>query len=233
MKLLSLPLSPFAARVRGAIHAKRLGVEIAAPPDDWRTAPAFRALNPMGRIPVLLLDDGTSLPESGVIVEYLEDAYPEPSLRPRSAAGAARVRLVTQVADLYVMQALLPLFSLFDARDRDAAAIDAQLAKLDDGLRLLNGMLDAGGYAHDHRLSTADVWLTPVRFTLQGLMAFSGRTDLLDRYRSVAAYADVVHRTPALSRVWQEMSDGLKAFMERRARQSAAPPSAGDGGGQR
>ena len=218
MKLYSLPLSPFAARVRGAIHAKRLNVEIVTPPEDWRTSPDYRALNPMLRIPVLVLDDGTSLPESGVIVEYLEDAFPDPTLRPRSPAGLARVRLITQVADLYVMQAAMPLFFLFDAKTRDKVAIEAQLAKLDGGLRLLNDMLDAGSYAHGHRLSTADVWLTPVRFTLDGLMGFSGRTTLLDRYKSVAAYADVARRDAALGRVWQEMSDGLKAFMEMRAK---------------
>ncbi len=222
MKLYSLALSPFASRVRGAIYAKRLNIEIVTPPDDWRTSPDYRALNPMMRIPVLVLDDGTSLPESGVIVEYLEDAYPDPTLRPRSPAGLARVRLITQVADLYVMQAAMPLFFLLDAKTRDEAAIEAQLAKLDDGLKLLNDMLDAGSYAHGHRLSTADVWLTPVRFTLDGLMGFSGRTTLLDRYKSVAAYADVARRDAALGRVWQQMGDGLKAFMEMRAKQAAA-----------
>jgi glutathione S-transferase len=222
MKLYSLPLSPFAARVRGAIHAKRLRVEIVAPPEDWRTSPDFRAVNPMARVPVLVLDDGTCLPESGVIVEYLEDAYPDPTLRPRSPAGLARVRLITQVADLYVMQAVLPLFFLFDSKARDEAAIEAQLAKLDSGLKLLNDMLDAGSYAHGHKLSTADVWLTPVRFALDGLMGFSGRTTLLDRYKSVAAYADVARRDPALGRVWQEMSDGLKAFMEMRVQRTEA-----------
>jgi hypothetical protein len=78
-------------------------------------------------------------------------------------------------------------------------------------------MLDADALAHGHRLSTADVWLTPVRFTLDGLMNFSGRTTLLNRYKSVAAYADAARRTPALARVWQEMSDGLKALMQSRA----------------
>jgi len=38
MKLFSLALSPFAARVRVAVHAKKLPVEIVSPPSDWRTA---------------------------------------------------------------------------------------------------------------------------------------------------------------------------------------------------
>ncbi|HJQ61044.1 MAG TPA: glutathione S-transferase family protein [Vineibacter sp.] len=217
MKLHSLPLSPYAARVRAAIYAKRLPVEIVAPPDDWRTSPSFAALNPMRRVPVLELDDGTGLAESGVIVEYLEDAFPEPSLRPRSALGVARVRLITQVADLYVMQALMPLFGLLDTKTRDAPAIEAQFGRLEAGLKLLNAMLDADAYAHGHRLSTADLWLASVRFSLDALMAFSGRSTLLDRYKSVAAYAGVVRRDAALGRIWQEMSDALNALMAARA----------------
>jgi glutathione S-transferase len=220
MKLHSLPLSPYAARVRAAIYAKRLPVEIVAPPADWRSSSDFRAISPAGRIPVLVLDDGSTLPESAVIVEYLEDAWPEPSLRPRSPEGVARVRLITQVADLYVMQVALPMFLLYDAASRDTAAIEAHHRRLDDGLKLLNDMLDAGAFAHGHKLSTADAWLTPVRFTLDGLMRFSGRDTLLDRYRSVARYVDVVQRDAALSRVWQEMADGLAAMMAARAQQA-------------
>jgi hypothetical protein len=51
-------------------------------------------------------------------------------------------------------------------------------------------------------------------------MRFSGRDTLLDRYRSVARYVDVVQRDAALSRVWQEMADGLAAMMAARAQQA-------------
>src|SRR5258708_35672755 len=217
MKLYSLALSPYAARVRGAIYAKDLAVDIVAPPDDWRTSPEYRKLNPLVRIPVLVLDDGTGIPESAVIVEYLEDAYREPTLRPRTPEALARVRLITQVAEFYVMQAMMPLFFLFDSKTRDDVAIDSQLGKLDQGLAHLNFMLHSGSYALGDRLTTADVWLAPVRFALDGLMGFSGRTGLLDRHHAVASYADVAQRDPALGRVWREMADGLKAFMASRA----------------
>src|ERR1700753_1050520 len=99
MKLFSLALSPFAARVRAAIYAKGLPVEIVTPPSDWRTSAEFRKLNPLVRIPVLVLDDGTAVAESGVIVEYLEDAHSEVSLRPRAPKDLARARYITQVAE--------------------------------------------------------------------------------------------------------------------------------------
>lgn len=116
MKLFSLALSPFSARVRVAIHAKRLPVEIVTPPSDWRTSAEYRKLSPLVRVPVLVLDDGMALPESGVIVEYLEDAYPETSLRPRSAKDLARARFITQVAEQYVMTSIMPLFGLYDGK---------------------------------------------------------------------------------------------------------------------
>jgi glutathione S-transferase len=218
MKLISLALSPFAARVRAAIHAKRLAVEIVDPPADWRSSADFRKLNPLARIPVLVLDDGSTLFESGVIVEYLEDAYPaERPLRPRAPKDLARVRLITQIGEQYVMAAIMPLFGLFDTQDRDEAAVTAQIGKLDTALKHLNEQLRPGAYAFGGSLTTADLWLAPLRFTLEGLMSFSGRTELLDQHRALHAYRDVALNDPVLGLVWKEMEDALKAFMASRA----------------
>ncbi|MBV9517460.1 MAG: glutathione S-transferase family protein [Hyphomicrobiales bacterium] len=221
MKLYSLPLSPYAARVRGAIYAKGLAVDITPPPVDWRTSPEYRAINPLVRIPVLLLDDGTVIAESAVIVEYLEDAHPRASLRPETAEGLARVRLITQVADLYVMQPMMPLFYMFDGKDRDEALIATQLAKLEEGLKHLDAMLLKGEYAFPGQLTTADVWLTPVRFSLDGLTGFAKLPHLLDDHKAVAAYADTAKKDAALGRVWDEMTEGLEEMMAARAARAA------------
>jgi glutathione S-transferase len=216
MKLYSLAASPYAARARAAIYAKGLDVEIVSPPADWRRSPDYRRFNPQVRIPVLILDDGSALPESGVIVEYLEDEFPQTSLRPQSAAERARVRLVTQVAETYVQQAMGPLFRLFDSKERDEAAIAAQVTLFTAALGKLNDMLRPGHYAVGDRLTTADLWLGPQRMMLGGLMAWSGRTDLLDGADAVNAYAEVAHRDPHLQRVWNEMEEGVKVFMAAR-----------------
>jgi glutathione S-transferase len=217
VKLYSLPLSPYSARVRGSIYAKGLNVEIVQPPPDWRTAAEYRRINPLVRIPVLLLDDDTVIPESGVIVEYLEDAFPDPSLRPDTAENLARVRVITQIADLYVMQAMMPLFSLFDAKKKDKDKIAAQIGKLDEGLSHLEAMLLAGEFAFPGQLTTADLWLTPVRFSLEGLMSFSGQRHILDKHKIIASYADTARNDAALGRVWDEMAEGLEAMMAKRA----------------
>lgn len=220
MKLYSLPLSPYSARVRAALYAKDLRVEIVPPPEAWSSSDEFRAVNSLGRIPVLVLDDGTSICESAVIVEYLDDAHPEPALRPRAPVDLARVRLITQVAETYVTNAMMPLFYLFDAKEKDTKAIDAQLAKLDDALGKLDPMLQPGRYAFGDRLTIADAWLTPMRFSLDGLMSFAGLNGLLDAHPRIAGYADVAQTDRALSRVWGEMTNGLRAFMDRRAKEA-------------
>ena len=54
--------------------------------------PEYLKLNPNGVIPLLVLDDGRSLYESGTICEYLDESHPEPPLRPADPYGRAEMR---------------------------------------------------------------------------------------------------------------------------------------------
>lgn len=60
--------------------------------------PEYLKLNPNAVVPTLL-DNGAVIIESTVICEYLDDAYPEPRLRPSDAVGRARMRLWTKQLD--------------------------------------------------------------------------------------------------------------------------------------
>jgi glutathione S-transferase len=55
-------------------------------------SPDFLKLNPNGVIPLLVLEDGRSLYESGTICEFLDETHPEPPLRPADAFGRAVMR---------------------------------------------------------------------------------------------------------------------------------------------
>src|SRR5580700_7932102 len=114
MKLYQTYASPFPTRVRLVIYAKRLAVEIIEPPGFHSSAESkgdYLRINPLGRVPTLVLDDGRVMPEAEVICEYLEDAFPEPALLPADAWGRSRVRLVSRLADFYLVQAMVPLFT--------------------------------------------------------------------------------------------------------------------------
>jgi glutathione S-transferase len=60
--------------------------------------PEFLAINPYGKVPVLL-DEGAVIYESTVVNEYLEDRFPDPPLMPRDPLGRAEVRLWEDFGD--------------------------------------------------------------------------------------------------------------------------------------
>lgn len=86
-------------RVRVALNLK--GVVVPETPIDLdrgdQHAPGFRALNPMGGVPALVLDDGTALTQSLAILEWIEETYPTPPLLPTGAAARARVRALCAI----------------------------------------------------------------------------------------------------------------------------------------
>ena len=83
---------PYCARVRIALAEKAIPYE--AVEIDLGDRPAWLyAKNPLGKVPVLEEDGGLVLPESTVIMEYLEERYPEPVLWPADAAERALARL--------------------------------------------------------------------------------------------------------------------------------------------
>ncbi|WP_274628773.1 maleylacetoacetate isomerase [Arvimicrobium flavum] len=88
--------------------------------------PPFRALNPQGLVPALVLEDGSVLTQSLAIIEYLDETHPEPPLLPRDARGRARVRMIAQMiaCDIHPvnnLRVLTSLRTLYGAGDDDVA----------------------------------------------------------------------------------------------------------------
>src|SRR6185295_13314254 len=161
MKLYQTYASPFPTRVRLLLYAKGIAVEIIEPPGFHSSPEAkgdYLKVNPIGRVPTLVLDDGRALPESEVICEYLEDAFPEPSLRPADAWGRAQVRLISRLCDFYLVQAMVPLFNLSGRSRRhwEPAAVSAAAAKVAEALGWLETYIGEDGYAVGGALSQAD-----------------------------------------------------------------------------
>lgn len=158
MILYTLPSSPFGARIAIQAAEKGLSLEIAGPPDGMGSEAHF-ALNPFGKIPVLQVD-GASIIESAAIQEYLEDRYPELSLRGADPAQTAAVRAFVRAVDLYLFPALFGLRGLppgqVEALDRAVAEIDAVVDRL--------SRLHVGPYLCGQHLTLADCTLVPACF---------------------------------------------------------------------
>jgi glutathione S-transferase len=213
MKLYSANLSPFASRARMAIYAKGLPVEIGLPETGLKS-PEYLAINPMGKLPCFAGPDGLAVPESEVILEYLEDAFPEPSLRPVSPEDKARVRLISRIAELYVAAPGGPLFGQMDPSKRDPEVVEAAMKTLHQGLAWLDSHLTGGAYAFGKSLTTADCTLVPTLFWLKVFAQAFDRPDLLDDHPKVKAYAEAILKHPAAAKVTAELGGAARHYRE-------------------
>lgn len=94
------PLSPYAQKVKIALREKDVAFETALPGGigSGGAGGDFLAANPRAEVPALI-DGDVAVFDSTVILEYIEDAYPQPALLPASPADRARVRMLEEVVD--------------------------------------------------------------------------------------------------------------------------------------
>ena len=101
MKLYDYFRSSAAYRVRIALNLKGLSydaVPIHLSKDGGRHKTSeYRAINPQMRVPALALSNGDTLIQSLAIIEYLDEAFPDPALLPVEAVERAQVRAVAQI----------------------------------------------------------------------------------------------------------------------------------------
>jgi pyrimidodiazepine synthase len=126
--LYSAERCPYAARARIVLAEKGLELEVVeidlSDRPDW-----LYEKNPKGRVPVIE-EDGWALAESAVIMEYLEERYPEPALLPPDPADRAAVRLlIFRDGDLTG-----PYYDLRRGEDGAEERFDAALAGFDSAL---------------------------------------------------------------------------------------------------
>ena len=86
--------SSTSTRLRAAMNLKGLDYDYVsyALKEKAHKDPAFLARNPAGLVPVLELEDGTTIPQSLAIIEYIDEVHPEPPLLPSDPVSRARVR---------------------------------------------------------------------------------------------------------------------------------------------
>jgi glutathione S-transferase len=210
MKLYSFDLSPYAARVRMAIYAKALPIEILPPPGGATRSPEYLAINPIGKVPALVLDDGTVLPESEIIVEYLADAFPDSGLRPAKPLDAARSRLIARIVDVYVLPAGQPLMGQMNPQTRDAAIVETAFAKMQEAFTYLERFMTDDRYAVGDTVTIADCALVPLLFFMGPFRHLLGTGDLLAPHPKLAAYWSRMLHDPAAKKLIGELHAGLR-----------------------
>ncbi len=161
--LYHLPLSPFARKVRLVLAEKRLPFELLTE-KVWERRAEYLGLNPAGTVPTLVEDSGLVIPDSGVICEYLDEAYPDVPLMGRTLAERVEVRRLLAWLDgkftqevsrnLLTEKFLKPLQGLGGP---EAAVLRAGYANLKNHLTYLNWLAETRTWMAGGTMTLADL----------------------------------------------------------------------------
>ncbi len=127
-------------------------------------AEAYRTLNPQGRVPTLVLDDGTVLTQSPAIIEYLEEAFPNPPLLPSGLVARAKARAAAAIigCDVHPLHNVGPLNYLRGAFGRSEEEVGGWITTwIEQGLAAVEAMIGEDGYCFGPSPGLADVYLIP------------------------------------------------------------------------
>ena len=195
---MDLFFSPLACSMSARIALAEAGATvnfIEVDPDTKRllkTGEDYRAINPLGYVPALKLDDGAVLTENGAILQYIADAYPGAGLAPPESDRLARARLrqwlsfISSELHKGLMTALLGRETPAEVKAWTLKKYASRLAYLDDKLKGREFLLD--------QFSVADGYLATVLNWTQATPEID-----LGAYPNVKAYLERMRQRPSVA----------------------------------
>ena len=164
MKLYDLPASPNARRVRVFIAEKNLQIEMV--PINMMTGEnkteEYLSKNPLGRMPLLELDNGTCIAESIAICRYLENEHPDPPLFGTSSLEQATIEMWHRRMEFQFLNPMINIFRNTHEMWKDRMIQIPQIAEIEskdveEKMVWLNRELEGREYIAGETYSVADI----------------------------------------------------------------------------
>ncbi len=164
MKLYDLPASPNARRVRVFIAEKQLQINVV--PINMMTGEnkteEYLSKNPLGRMPLLELDDGTCIAESIAICRYLENEHPDPPLFGTSSLEQATIEMWQRRMEFQFLNPMINIFRNTHEMWKDRMIQIPQIAEIEskdvkEKMVWLNRELEGREYIAGETYSVADI----------------------------------------------------------------------------
>ena len=160
MKLLGSLTSPYVRKARIVLAEKKLDFTW-VDENVWDADTRIQQFNPLGKVPCLLLNDGTAVYDSRVIVEHIDTLSPVGKLIPDAGRARLEVKiweaLADGVSDAAFAARMEGHWDGRTAQQRSPAWIERQLGKIARGLRAMSERLGERPYCHGSDFSLADV----------------------------------------------------------------------------
>lgn len=204
IKIHGVNISPFVRKTRAALAEKGLAYDL-VPANPFAPSPEFLALTPLRKIPVLQ-DETVTLPDSSVIIAYLEKRHPTPALLPQDPAQYGRALFYEEYADTVLVGALAPVFIQRVVIPRmmngtpDEKVISDALARTPEILDYLESELKDREWLAGGQLTVADIAVASP-FVNWG---YAGEKIDANRWPKLAAYVARIHARPSFRALLEE-----------------------------
>jgi glutathione S-transferase len=195
MKLIGSLASPFVRKVRVVLAEKKLDYDYELE-NVWAPDTKINESNPLGKVPCLMMDDGSPMYDSRVIVEYLDTLTPVCKLLPPNSRDRANVKVWEALADGVLDAAILVRLEniLRPPEQQSQAWIDRQLVKVSAGLAVMSKDLGEQNFCMGTHYTLADV---AVGCTLGWLAFRFPEIDWRGDYPNLARLYDKVSERPS------------------------------------
>ncbi len=208
MKLYYAPASSYCQRVLIALYEKDINfTPIEVNLFDPQERARYMEINPFGKIPALVTDNNWVIIEAAIIIEYLEQHFPnQPRLIPKDPELALKVRLLERIIDVYINSGREILFadSQRPVSQRGGKEIAKAKRLLETGCTLLDKRLQNHTWLGGQVFSLADCAAAP---TLNYLR-------IVYNYEHLHALADYVKRLHSRPSVMQVQRSGQKQMSQ-------------------
>lgn len=157
MKLLASLTSPYARKIRVVLMEKRIEVDLVEE-NVWAPDTKVGLHNPLTKVPVLVLDDGTSLYDSRVIAEFLDGITPVSRLIPEGGRDRAMVKRLEALGDGITDAGI----AIFLERKRDQGLqghdwITRQMGKVESGIAAVARELGDRKFCQGENMTLGDI----------------------------------------------------------------------------
>lgn len=158
MKLIGSLASPYVRKVRVVMAEKKLDYAYALE-NVWTAETRIHESNPLGKVPCLIMEDGSAMYDSRVIVEYLDTLTPVGKLLPPNGRDRADVKVWEALADGVTDAAVLVRLekTLRPSEQQSAAWIERQMVKVHAGLNVMSANLGDSPFCKGNHYTLADV----------------------------------------------------------------------------
>ena len=225
MKLYGAIASPYVARV--VMYAKIKGVDLPlmeAPGGNIKS-PEYLKLNPIGKMPTLDVN-GQGIGESTIICDYLEDVFPQKPGLPKDPIDRARSRLIARIVDLYIANAVSPLFRQVNPATRDAAVVEKAAAEIIKTYGYAEHAMGSGPFCVGAEPTLGDCALAPHTVLLKR-MVFANFPTVADPTQGsgrLATWWKAIQGHAICKAMTDEYGTALDGFMKAMATRGGGPP---------